>query len=554
MSSGIEGLDRALGGGLPRGRTTLVIGGPGAGKTMFGMQSLCVAARRDDEAGIFVTFEEHPADLIAHFAEFPWGVPDLVARGRIVVVDARLDPNAMIDGGFEIDGLLRIVAVRAQAIGAKRVVFDGIDVLFSLLPTPRDALLQMFVLDRFLRESGLSTVIALKSGGLGDFDATFSAVQYIADCVLRFDRRIASHIVSTTLEVVKYRGSATPTACLPVTVGGQGIDVLFEPPVERGAVPSTQRVTSGIPRLDTMLAGGYYRGSTILISGSPGTAKTSLAAVLVNAACQNGERALFVSFDEPEEQIVRNMRSIGIEFDTHRAAGLLRMKNMRAASASAPEHFQRLRLEAEEFRPAVLIVDPVSALTKAGGAALANALIEVMVDYVKGRGVTTVFTALVDDVDPEREVTLNHVSTIADVWLHLTFVPHGGERNRALSIVKARGAGHSNQVRELILSDDGPSLADVYSSSGVVLMGTARLEREAEEAAGEIERRFGQDTRRKEAQIRLKEVEGRLAAAKVELEARISELDMLETEEQRLSGMQIERTRSIRRSRRADGP
>ncbi|CAA7619580.1 circadian clock protein KaiC [Magnetospirillum sp. UT-4] len=548
--TGIRGLDAILGGGVPADRATLILGGPGAGKTVLAMQMLANAAAALDERSLFVSFEESPEDLIGHLKDFGWGLPRLVADGLIHIVDARLGAEAEMTGSIELDGFLGMMAAQAQAMGATRLVLDGIDLLLAMQPDRGRLLQQMFQLARTLRELKLTTIMTIKMDGFGG-SLPVDAAQYIVDCVLALERRLEGDVSVATLRVAKARGTPVTTNRFPLAITEAGLELLYQDVNSRHQVFS-DRISSGVERLDTMMGGGMYRGSTALISGAPGTAKTTLAGAMVNAVCCRGERALFVSFDEAEDQIVRNLASVSLDLGRHREAGLLRMVSMRSASASAQQHVHRLRKVCEDFQPAMLVIDPVSALVKGGGKVIADSLIEMLVDFVKSQGITAIFTALIEGSDPEREITQTHVSTMADTWLHVTFVAHGGERNRALSVVKSRGSAHSSQVRELILTDRGPTLADVYSSGGQVLMGTARLERENEDMAERQRVRFRRRHERIRAQAQLDELKTRVALLAAELAAKQAEIQGMDEFDAEMQERETADFSSVLASRSAD--
>lgn len=549
--TGIRGLDAILCGGIPVDRATLVLGGPGAGKTVLAMQMLANAAIGDNERGLFVSFEEAPDDLIAHLQGFGWGLPQLVADGLITIIDARLGIDTEMTGSIELDGFLGMMAAQAQAFGATRLVLDGIDLLLAMQPDRGRLLQQLFRLVGTLRNLKLTTILTIKTDGLGG-NLPVDAAQYIVDCVLALERRLEGDVSVATLRVIKARGAPVTTNRFPLAITEAGLELLYQD-VNSAHQVFSDRVSSGVERLDTMMGGGLYRGTTALISGAPGTAKTTLAGAMVDAACRRGDRALFVSFDEAEDQIVRNLASVSLDLGHHRQSGLLRMVSMRSASASAQQHIHRLRTVAEEFQPAMLVIDPISALVKGGGKVIADSLVEMLVDFVKSQGITTIFTALIEGSDPEREITQTHVSTMADTWLHLTFVAHGGERNRALSVVKSRGSAHSSQVRELILTDRGPTLKDVYSSGGHVLMGTARLERENADMAEQLRSRFHRQHERVRVSAQLDELKARIALLTAEMGAKQAEQMGLDDFDRVMAEREVAAAGSVLVSRSADG-
>lgn len=526
IETGIPGFDRVLGGGLPAYKSTLVVGGPGAGKTLFGIQLLANFVNTTGNNALFVTFEEHPDDLIANTDHFTWNVRDQVKNKKIVMMDARLSPNATFMGQVELDGMMGIIAAKIAQTQAKLLVLDGLDLLLSMQPNQDFILQQMFNLDRFLRDQKISTIITIKAVGVGMQGVAVQSAQYVVDCVIELDRRLESDVAVSTLRVVKSRGASVVGNRIPMAINGSGIELLTqEGSIELSHKIFYDRVTTGIERLDGLLGGGFYRGTTVLVSGSPGTAKTTISGHVLEQACKNNERALFVSFDESEEQIVRNLASVNIDLQPHIDAGRLKMLGMRAAASSAYHHVLKIRHMVEDFKPNMLVIDPVTALVKAGGQEVANVLAELLVDFVKSHGITTIFTALVDSSDALAEMTSTHISTMADTWLHLTFAINGGERNRALTIVKSRGSAHSNQVRELILSASGIRITDVYSAGGRVLMGTARVEAEGQLQLMQDRERFEKHQRERQTKAKVETLKAQLIAIEAELEA--SEADVV---------------------------
>ncbi|WP_170245158.1 circadian clock protein KaiC [Pararhodospirillum oryzae] len=516
--TGIHGFDRLTDGGLPAGRLSLVMGGPGAGKTIFAMQCLVNAVRKLGQKVLLLTFEEAPADLLANFQGFSWGLDKLVAEGSLQIVDARLTPEACISGQFDLTGFLAGVAARADRSDARLVVFDGLDVLMALLADPREEMRQMFELGRWVRDHGLTGLITGKmDGGLPGHPGRADMVQYVVDCVIALDMRVEGRIATRDLRVVKYRGSAFPPNRYPLVITPEGIEIFFDGSGEIQHKVSERKLSSGIARLDTMLGGGHFRGSSILVSGAPGTSKTTLAGAMAASVCQSGETTVFVSFDEAGDQIARNLRSVGLDLERHRASGRLIMSGLRADALSAENHVFHLRALIDAHRPGLLVIDPISALLKGGWRAVVDAVIQGILDYARSQGVTTFLTSLVNGDAPEKEVTDSHVSTMADTWIHLSYIAHGGERNRALTIVKSRGSAHSNQVRELILTVQGPTLADVYLAGGEVLMGTARLERESKDREAASSRARAYARQRMELEARASALRAQVAALEADL-------------------------------------
>lgn len=528
--TGIEGFDEITGGGLPAGRTTLVIGGPGAGKTVFALQGLVSAAHQLREPGIFVAFEESSRQIIANAATFGWDLPAL-EKQQLFFLDARLSPAAVQSGDFDISGILAGLAAKAQQMNAKRIVFDGIDVLLTLLDDPTKERREIYRLQEWLQSTGLTAVITAKAAESDRISSErYAFMQFMVDAVVHLHHRMVERVSLRGIRVMKYRGSGFAEGEFPMIISRRGVQVATFGPAELEYEASTERVSSGIPRLDTMLEGGYYRGSGVLISGAPGVAKTTLAGAFARAACERGERVLYVSFDEAGNQIVRNLRSVGIDLEPYRDSGLLRVYSTRTETRSSEDHLVNLKDLIVNFEPQNLIVDPLSALSKTGGHVAAVHASLRLLDYARACGITTVCTSLVAEQEM-TEATTTQISTIADTWIHLAYVIHGGERNRTLTIVKSRGMKHSNQVRELLLSNSGITLADVYTAGGTVLVGTARWEHEAKQRDEERRRRAELARRRKTAEQEGTRIRAQIAALEAELATHNVESELLAEED-----------------------
>lgn len=554
----IRGFDAVAGGGLPSGRTTLVAGDAGAGKTVFALQMLAEGARTYAEPGIFVAFEESAQRIKNNARTFGWDL-DALERENLFFLDAQPDTGLLHSGEFDIEGMLAALEARVSAMGAKRIVFDAIDIILALMPDIGSVRHQVFRLHSWLLEHELTAVITMKSireslviPGLQPLDF----MQFMVDCVIQLNHGIQDGVSQRSLRVCKYRGTAFEENEVPFVIGSSGIEVAFTSNWDYPEIPvSDERLSSGIARLDEMMDGGYFRGASILLTGSPGTAKTTLCGAFAAAACERGENVLFVSFDSRSDEIVRNLESVSIRLNPHIQSGRLRMQSLRALTSSAETHLLRIRELAAEHGATCLVIDPLSALAKSGNIGRAPSVAERMIDWAKAAGMTVMCTSLVDEGGEPMESTPIQVSTIADAWLHLSNVIHAGERNRALSVIKSRGTGHSNQVRELLLSSDGIDLTEVYTSGGEVLMGSMRWAREREERLARQEReahaaqergRLQAETSELEHQIAL--LQDRLASKQEEeraLHERYEEID----EENSRTRAQLHRLRKGRTSR-----
>lgn len=517
--TGIQGFDEISLGGLPRNRTTLVMGGPGTGKSVFALQSLVGAAGLHKQPGIFVAFEENIAAIFANAAAFDWQLPRL-ARKRLFFMNAQLSPTFIATGDFDLGGMLAMLEAKQVEIGAQWVVFDGIDVLLTLLRTPRARMREVYRLRDWLARRELTAIITSKIDGEGGGTdgANYGFMQFMVDCVVRFDRRMEQGIPVRRLEIAKYRGSAFAPGEYPLSFGPHGMAVASPGVTDVAQEVSTERVSTGFEGLDQMLGGGLFRGSSTLITGAPGTSKTTLAGLFAESACQRGERTLFVSFDEGGARVRRNLRSVGIRLDPHVKSGVLAMYSGRTDSVNAEEHLIRIAAMIVEHRPRCMVIDPLSAISRTGALSSARAIGNRLIYKLRDHHITAVITALVEGDNAQAEVTELQISTIADNWIQLSYVVCGGERNRALTIVKSRGTRHSNQVRELTLSDSGLSLAEAYASGGEVLMGTLRWEKEEQERARALVRATESGDKHRELVFAEADTTARIAALQLDLE------------------------------------
>jgi circadian clock protein KaiC len=523
--SGIAGFDEITNGGLPEGRLTAVIGGPGTGKSLFALQNLLNRAARSDEPGLFVTFEESIDRVRSNIAGLDWDLAPLTG-GKVVLIDARIPVDVVQAGAFDFSGLLAVLSAHKTEMGALNVVFDGIDLLMSHLNDDYLERQELVRLDEWVRSESVSGVITVKSYGASERDQRrVDLIQYITDSVVLLEARTYDTALARTLRVVKYRGSGFVANAVPMIIGPSGIEIVPSQGTRESFPVFSERVSSGVSRLDAILDGGYIRGSSILVTGAPGTAKTSLACCLTAAACAVGLKAVFVSFDESDVQIIANMKSIGIDLERHVAAGRLIMASLRSKGHSPEECFLKIWGLILRHAPDILVVDPMSALI-AMPYPFADAVGEALIDLAKSRGITFMSTSLVGQVASEIETSVSHVSTIADTWIHVSYVVQKGERNRALTIIKSRGTGHSNQVRELILTSRGLDLADVYAGEGGILLGSARAEKLEDEARDERLSRIKHRQRQFELARSIAALKAQTQAVNEELEAKLHEAEL----------------------------
>jgi circadian clock protein KaiC len=489
--TGIMGFDQMTGGGVPRGRTTLVMGGPGSGKTIFGLQFLAEGVNVG-EPGIFVAFEESVDRIVANADGFGWGLQQLGSED-VFFLDAQPTPDLVQSGDFDLGGLIATLDAKATAMDARRIVFDALDMVLALLPDAAAKRREVYRLHEWLLTRGLTGIITAKADADHAAMVTsgpFGFMQFMVDCAVTLNHSVVLGVSQRDLRVLKFRGSPFDENESPFLIGSTGIEVAVARTLGRkDAEVTNERVSSGVARLDTMLGGGYYRGASILITGFPGTAKTTLSGAFAEAACLRGERTMFVSFDSDGSEVVRNLSSVGIRLDRFVKSGLLQMVSARTITGSAETYLVRIKSLARQHDARCLVIDPVSTLSKSGNEQTAHNVAERLIDWSKAEGITLVCTSLLDEMASQQEGgSPLQISTLADTWIHLNYLVQAGERNRGMSIIKSRGTAHSNQVRELILSDDGVTLADIFTAGGEVLMGTMRWEKEsAERVAKEVD-------------------------------------------------------------------
>lgn len=542
--TGIEGFDEISGGGLPRGRLTAIIGAAGAGKTVFALQTLVNRLADLGEPCIFVTFEEPIARIRSNVASFDW-CADALDEERFFFIDARIPEDAVVTGAFDLEGLLAGLTALKEEIGACNIVFDGIDMLLSSLHDERLERQELLRLDSWIRRSNVSAIVTVKTFGAGDRDqirADF--LQYMTDCLIILAETVTATGSSRAIRIAKYRGSGFAANPVPVVIGASGIDVIAFKGARIAYPMFGDRVSSGVGRLDALLNGGYLRGSSTLISGSPGTSKTSLGASFAAAACARGDRALLISFDESVAQIVANMTSIGIDLAPHVESGLLSIASFLSGGRSPEEHFIEIRNLMKARQPDCLVIDPISALPKADYPFSAM-ICENLLDTAKSLGITVLCTSLLDQAVGNAELSESQISTIADTWLHVSYVARDGERNRALTIIKSRGTGHSNQVRELVLDASGIDLVDVYVAEGEVLMGSARAQKEAEAERLHVLGDIAAERQRLDLERELSEAHARVQAATLELSWKQREADLVSVAEK--SRVEVGRVSAIER-------
>jgi circadian clock protein KaiC len=528
--TGISGFDEITFGGLPQGRPTLVCGSAGCGKTLFGLEFLVRGAREFGEPGVCMTFEERASDLAQNVAALGFDLTGLIDSKQLIVDHVQLE-RSMIEetGEYDLEGLFVRLNHAIDSIGAKRVVLDTIEALFAGLSNESILRAELRRLFLWLKEKGVTAVI---TGEKGDGTLTRHGLEeYVSDCVIMLDHRITNAVSTRRLRVVKYRGSTHGSNEYPFLIDQNGFSVLPLTSVELRHQTSEERVSTGIPQLDEMMGGqGFYRGTSVLITGTAGTGKSSMASAIANAACARGERCLVFAFEESQNQSVRNMRSIGMNLEPWVKKGLLQYAAARPSMFGLEMHLVRMHRAIEQFQPSLVIVDPLSSLLQAGERDEARNTMLRIVDHLKDRQITGIFTHLASDGE-QIEHTEMAISSLVDTWILLRDIELQGERNRALYILKSRGMAHSNQIREFLLTNNGIELREAYLGPAGVLTGSARLALEARELEESVLRGQEIQRRKMEYERKCKALEAQISALSADLRAEQHSLEMLGQEE-----------------------
>jgi circadian clock protein KaiC len=513
--TGVTGLDEVTMGGLPAGRPTLICGGPGCGKTLLATTFLVNGAVMFNEPGVLMSFEESGDDLIQNVASLDYDLATLVAQKKIAIDFVRVERSEIEESGeYDLEGLFVRLDYAIKAVGAKRVVLDTLEVLFAGLGDTQILRAEIRRLFAWLKQRNVTAIITAEQGA-GAL-TRFGIEEYVSDCVLLLDNRVSNEITTRRLRVVKYRGSAHGTNEYPFLIDARGVSVLPVTSAGLAHSASNEVISTGIPGLNQMLgAGGFYTGTSVLVSGTAGTGKTSLAAHFVEAVCARGERCLYFAFEESPAQIIRNMRSIGLDLQPRVDAGLLRFEAARPSLFGLEMHLARMYREIEEFAPAAAVLDPISALRGESGDV--HSMLLRVIDLLKSRGITAFLTDL-QSLEGMDKADIG-MSSLMDTWLSLVQLESNGERNRGIYVLKSRGMNHSNQIREYQLTSQGVKLVDAYLGSGGVLTGSARIAQEMLDAASAVRR--AQDNERKQRDIERKRLalERQIAQLRAELES-----------------------------------
>jgi circadian clock protein KaiC len=550
-ATGIAGLDEITAGGLPKGRPSLVCGSARAGKTMLAMEFLVRGAMEYNEPGVFLAFEETEEELVKNVASLGFDLRALEARKKLVVDFVRVERSEIEETGeYDLEGLFIRLGHAIDSIGAKRVVLDTVESLFAALPNEGILRAELRRLFRWLKDKGVTAIITAERGE-GQL-TRHGLEEYVADCVILLDHRVTEQVSTRRIRVVKYRGSVHGTNEYPFLINKHGISVLPVTSLGLTHAVSERRTSSGIAQLDEMLGGkGYYCGSSVLLSGTAGTGKTSVGASFVDAAARRGERALYFAFEESPSQIIRNMRSIGVDLEPWVKQGLLEFHASRPTMYGLEMHLLTVHEEIRRFKPHVVVVDPVTNLLNVGTEIETKSMLMRLIDFLKSQQITALFTSLTGGGSAEQASEVG-VSSLMDTWLLVRNIENGSERNRALYVLKSRGMAHSNQVREFVISNKGINLVPVYTGAGEVLAGSARVAQESRDAAEALARQQEIERRRREIERERKLAEAHRDAAQAGLEAKVEELNR-EIAQETLAEKNQTRTQEEMAARRGGG-
>jgi len=521
--TGIQGLDEITGGGLPLARPTLVCGGAGCGKTLLAAEFLVRGAVQFDEPGVFMSFEETEPELHANVASLGFDLTGLVRRKKILVDHVHIERSEFQETGeYDLAGLFVRLGHAIDSIGAKRVVLDTLEVLFASLPNEAILRAELRRLFRWLKDKGVTAVITAERG-TGQL-TRHGLEEYVSDCVIVLDHRVTDQIATRHLRVVKYRGALHGTNEFPFLIGDEGISVLPITSLSLNHTVSNERIATGIPRLDAMLGGkGFFRGSSILLTGTPGTGKTIVSANFAHAAARRGERVLFFSFEESPQQIIRNLHSIGLRLEPLVKRGLLRFHSARPSLYGLEMHLATMFKEIATFKPQVVVIDPITSLMDAGTDSECKAMITRLIDFLKAGQVTSLFTSLTQGGQALQQSEAS-MSSLMDSWLLLQDFEGNGERNRVFYVLKARGMAHSNQIREFLISNHGIDIVDAYIGSSGVLTGSARAAQEALENAATLTGQQEAARLKREVERKRMAIERQISGLRSDYEAEAVEL------------------------------
>jgi circadian clock protein KaiC len=531
--TGIPGFDEISEGGLPKGRTTIVCGGAGCGKTMLGIEFLVRGAQEYNEPGVLMAFEETPEDIARNVASLGFDIEALANQKKLFLDFISVEPHEIQESGdYDLEGLFIRLQSAVEAVGAKRVMFDTLEALFSGFRNPGILRAEFRRLFRWLKDRGLTTVITAERG-----EGTLTRhglEEYVSDCVILLDHRIKDQISARRLRIVKYRGTKHGADEYPFLIDERGMSILPLTSLQLQHTVSSERISSGVPDLDEMLEGkGYFRGSSVLITGTAGSGKTTLAASFVDAACRRGERCLYIDFEESRDQVARNMNSVGIDLDQWSEKGLLTHEAWRPTQFGIEMHLLRIHKLIEKVKPQCVVIDPITNLMNGSSDKEVYSMLMRLLDFLKVAGITAVFVSLTSGGDDMEQTTVG-ISSLTDTWILLRDLELNGERNRCIYVLKSRGMAHSNQLREFVLTGHGIKLLPVYIGTGGVLTGSSRITQESAERAEAIQKQ--QEIERKQLEAARKRL-----AIQAQVTALQAELDAVEKEEKTLTQEDKER-------------
>ncbi|HEY8896206.1 MAG TPA: circadian clock protein KaiC [Niastella sp.] len=529
--TGINGFDEITNGGIPANRPTLICGEAGAGKTLFSIEFIVRGALQYNEPGVIMVFEERAEDLEMNVASLGFNLKKLQKDNLLWIDHVHIDRSEIEETGmYDLDGLFIRLAHAIDTIGAKRVMLDTIENLFGGFENENILRAELRRLFSWLKDKGITTIITAEKGR-GTL-TRHGLEEYVSDCVILLDHRVKNQISTRLLRVVKYRGSLHGTNEYPFLIDEEGITVLPVTSLLLDREVSSQRISCGIPTLDAMLGGkGFFRGSSILISGTAGTGKTSIAAYFAEATCRRKERCLYYAFEESPQQIIRNMHSIGIDMKKHVDAGLLDIQAARPTLYGLESHLVSIHKKVKRFKPRTVILDPITNLATIASLSEVKSMLMRLLDFLQNEGITVLFTALIFDKDNSPQAD-EGISSLVDAWVQVRDLEGNGERNRGIYIMKSRGMSHSNQVREFVITGKGLELVDVYLGPEGVLVGSAREAQELQEVTGVELRTYAAGKKDKEIERKKLVLEAKIASLKEEFESVQDELNKTFIEEQ----------------------
>jgi circadian clock protein KaiC len=528
--TGIEGLDEITDGGLPKGRPTLVAGNAGCGKTLLGMEFLVKGITEYKENAVFVSFEESIDDLIENVASLGYDLKDLIAKKKLRIDQVKVERSEIEEtGDYDLEGLFIRLDYAIKSVNAKRVVLDTLESLFAGFTNEALLRAELRRLFQWLKDRGVTAII---TGERGDASITRQGLEeYVSDCVILLDHRIENQISTRRMRIVKYRGSTHGTNEYPFLIDEDGISVMPITSIKLNHIVSSRRIQSGIPELDSMLGGGYFEASNVLLSGTAGTGKTNVATYFVNANCVQEKKSLYIAFEESPDQIIRNASSIGLDLQPFVDKGLLKFESTRSTTQGLEMHLARFHKLIRSHKPTVVVVDPITNLVTTGNAAEVRAMLSRMMDMFKSENITAIFTSL-SQPGAALEQTEFGVSSFVDTWLLLRDHEVNGERNKLMYVLKSRGTAHSNQVREFVITDNGIKLIDVYAGSEGLLTGSSRIAEEAKTKIHEVELQNRLTTKQKKLQYEQKVTEAQIKSLSAQLKMQEQELRNIHSVEQ----------------------